>query len=338
MATGQRIATTRVLCRLTSLALVFVVGAALFVVVIARPSAASAADTPATLSASCSAVSPGSTTLTLEVNGFSRTVIIHVPHRSSGSTPMALVLNLHGSGSTALEQEELTDMNATANVEKFIVAYPQARIPDGSGFDWNVPGVPLFGGRAVPAKSANDLTFLSKLVGILEQKYCVNASEVYATGLSGGAREASQLACDDSNLFAAISPVSGLRRPTPCPTKRAVPVMTFHGSADPIDPFAGHGQAYWSYSVAAAAKDWAHQDRCSTKPTKSTPEPTVDLTTYSGCSNGAVVELYEIMGEGHEWPGGLTLSSGITQILGPQSNAISANELMWAFFEAHPLA
>jgi len=250
---------------------------------------------------------------------------------------MALVLNLHGSGSTALEQEELTGMNATANVDKFIVAYPQALIPNGSGFDWNVPGVPLFGGREVPAKSANDLTFLSKLVGILEQKYCVNATEVYATGLSGGAREASQLACDDSDLFAAIAPVSGLRRPTPCPTARAVPVMTFHGSADPIDPFGGHGQAYWTYSVTAAAKYWAQQDRCSTKPTKLTPEPTVDLTTYSGCSNGAVVELYEIIGEGHEWPGGLALPSGITQILGPQSNALSANQLMWAFFEAHPL-
>ncbi|HVB50960.1 MAG TPA: hypothetical protein VND89_04360 [Acidimicrobiales bacterium] len=337
MATTQRIAATRALRRLTSLALALVVSAALPVVVLSRPSAAGAAETTTTLAASCSAVSPESTTLSLEVNGFSRTVIVHVPRGSSGSTPMALVLNLHGSGSTALEQEELSDMNATANAAKFIAAYPQALIPDGSGFDWNVPGVSLFGGRAVPAKSANDLTFLKKLVGILEQKYCVNSSEVYATGLSGGAREASQLACDDSSLFAAIAPVSGLRRPTPCPTKRAVPVITFHGSAGRIDPFGGQGQAYWTYSVTTAAKYWAQQDRCSTKPTKSTPEPTVDLTTYSGCSNGAAVELYEIKGEGHEWPGGRTLPSGITQILGPQSNLISANELMWAFFGAHPL-
>jgi poly(3-hydroxybutyrate) depolymerase len=50
------------------------------------------------------------------------------------------------------------------------------------------------------------------------------------------------------------------------------------------------------------------------------------------------VELYEIIGEGHEWPGGVTLSPEFTAVLGPQSNAISANALMWAFFSAHPLS
>jgi len=251
--------------------------------------------------------------------------------------PLALVLNLHGSGSTALEQEGLSGMNKTANAESFIVAYPQALIPDGSGFDWNVPGVPLFGGRAVPAKSANDVKFLTTLVGLLEQKYCVDMSQVFATGLSGGAREVSQLACDASGVFAAIAPVSGLRRPSPCPTTRAVPVISFHGSADPVDPFDGHGQTYWTYSVSSAAKYWAQQDDCSMTPTRTTPAPSVKLTTYSLCSTNATVELYEIIGEGHEWPGGPTLPSSIIEVLGPQSNVVSANQLMWSFFQAHPL-
>ena len=127
----------------------------------------------------------GSTTLSLNVNGFTRTVIVHVPKSSNGTTPLALVLNLHGSGSTALEQEGFTKMNATANEYDFIVAYPQALIPDGTGFDWNVPGEPLVGGRAVPPKSANDVKFLTSLVGIMESKYCVKTTGVYATGFSG---------------------------------------------------------------------------------------------------------------------------------------------------------
>jgi polyhydroxybutyrate depolymerase len=61
------------------------------------------------------------------------------------------------------------------------------------------------------------------------------------------------------------------------------------------------------------------------------------LTTYAGCSNAARVELYEILGEGHEWPGGPALPSAYTAVLGPQSTLISANALMWAFFQAHPL-
>lgn len=284
----------------------------------------------------CSA--PGSSaTLTLDVNARERTVIVHIPRDSSDTTPLALVLNLHGSGSTALEQEEFTKMNVTSNHEGFIVAYPQGLIPDGTGFDWNIPGVPLIGGRSVPKNSANDVKFLTSLVGILEQRYCINPREVYATGFSGGAREASQLACDESGIFAAVAPVSGLRRPSPCPATRAVPVIAFHGSADPVDPFNGHGQAYWTYSVATAEKYWAEQDHCSSNATTSTPASGAKLTTYSKCANGATVELYELLGEGHEWPGGPTMPASLTSLLGPQSNAVSANALMWTFFLAHPL-
>jgi polyhydroxybutyrate depolymerase len=281
---------------------------------------------------------PGSSaTLSLNINGHQRTVIVHVPRDSSDTTPLALVLNLHGSGSTALEQEEFTKMNVAANHDDFIVAYPQGLIPSGTGYDWNVPGEPLVGGRSVPKNSANDVTFLTSLVGVLEQRYCVDSHEVYATGFSGGAREASELACDDSEIFAAVAPVSGLRRPSPCPATRAVPVIAFHGSADPIDPFAGHGEAYWTYSVPTAEKYWAEQDRCSAHATTSTPASGATLTTYTKCANGAAVEMYELLGEGHEWPGGPTMPARLTALLGPQSDAVSANALMWAFFFAHPL-
>jgi polyhydroxybutyrate depolymerase len=277
------------------------------------------------------------TTLSFSIGGFTRTVIVHDP-ASTSTTKRALVLNLHGSGATALDQELFSGMNYTSDADGFIVAYPQGLIVDGKGFDWNVPGVPLTGGRAVPAGAASDVKFLTKLVGVLEAKYCINKNEVYATGFSGGAREVSQLACDESGVFAAVAPISGLRRPTPCPTTRAVPIIAFHGSSDVVDPFAGHGQAYWTYSVSTAAKDWAKQDHCSKKGSLTTPSTNVKLTSYAGCANGAAVELYEVTGEGHEWPGGPVMPASITSELGPQSNAIDANTLMWSFFVAHPLA
>jgi polyhydroxybutyrate depolymerase len=283
--------------------------------------------------------SPGSsTTLSLEVKGLARTVIVHVPRGSSDSTPLALVLNLHGSGATALDQELFSGMNRTSNESNFIVAYPQGHIADGSGYDWNVPNEPLVGGRAIPKGSANDITFLATLVKVLELKYCINKSEVYATGFSGGAREVSQLACDESEVFAAVAPVSGLRRPTPCPTTRAVPVIAFHGSDDPVDPFMGNGQAYWTYSVPRAEKDWAVQDGCSLKSVRSRPAAGVMVTSYSHCADASAVQLYEVTGEGHEWPGGPVMPSDLTSELGPQSSAIDANATMWSFFKAHPLS
>jgi polyhydroxybutyrate depolymerase len=285
----------------------------------------------------CGTTAPSTTTLTPKVNGHVRTVIVHVPTSYSSSFALPLVLNLHGSGSTAFEQELFTGMDETANEDNFIVAYPQALIPDGTGFDWNVPNELLIGGRVVPKGSANDIKFLTALVGILEQKYCVNPEAVYATGFSGGAREASQLACDDSTIFAAVAPVSGLRHPTPCPATRAVPIISFHGSDDPVDPFDGSGQAYWTYSVPKAAKDWASQDGCAKKSKVTKSIADIVLTKYGHCSNGAAVELYEVLGEGHEWPGGPVMPPRITLFLGPQSTAINASQLMWEFFSAHRL-
>ncbi len=276
-------------------------------------------------------------TLNPTVDGRSRVAIVHLPTAYGPTTPLPLVVNMHGSQSTALAQEFLSGMDSTADADSFIVVYPQGGISAGGGFEWNVPGEPLIGGAAVPAGSPDDVSFIEKLVVLLEQKYCVDPKRVYATGFSGGARMASQLGCDASSVFAAIAPVSGLRLPTPCPSTRPVPVVSFHGTADPIDPYLGNGQKYWTYSVPEAASRWATHNGCVSSPERSQPDPTVTLTAYDGCAGGATVELYSITGEGHEWPGGPHLPKKVTKELGPQSTAISANATMWAFFASHPL-
>ncbi len=284
----------------------------------------------------CSAGRSGSATVTPTIAGHPRTVIVHVPTGYTGTNLVPLVLNLHGSGSTAAAQEQFTGMDRTADDHGFIVAYPQALIPEGSGFDWNVPGAPLLGGKAVPANAANDVAFLTQLVGVLDGSYCIDRARVYATGFSGGARTASQLACDASSTFAAVAPVSGLRHPTPCSPTRPVPLVSFHGTADPVDPYGGHGQAYWTYSVPQAAQDWGKQNGCSSA-TSSQPAPGVTHKQYTACQQGASVELYTIAGEGHEWPGGPALSQSLMRVLGPQTNDVDANSIIWAFFEAHPM-
>ena len=199
----------------------------------------------------------------MTVAGRARTVIVHVPTGYSGSTKVPLVLNMHGSGTTAADQEAFTGMDATADSDGFIVAYPQGLIPEGTGYDWNVPGVPLVGGKAVPPARPTTSRSSRPRCTSWSSGTASTHGRVYATGFSGGARIASQLACDASGTFAAVAPVSGLRRPTPCPTTRPVPILSFHGTVDPVDPYNGHGQAYWTYSVPQAAQDWAAQDGCS---------------------------------------------------------------------------
>jgi len=279
----------------------------------------------------------GDSTLSLVFGRVTRTVIVHLPTAYTSTEAEPLVLNMHGSGSTAAAQEAFTGMDTTADANNFIVVYPQAAIPAGSGFDWNVPGQPLVGGGAVPPSAPNDVAFLQQLVTVLSQRYCIDPSRVYATGFSGGARMASQLGCDAAGVFAAVAPVSGLRLPSPCPSTRAEPVLSFHGTADPVDPYNGQGQKYWTYSVPTAAEAWAAHDSCGPASAVSQPAAGTTLTSYTGCSDDAAVDLYTISGEGHEWPGGPKLSTALQKELGPQSSAINADAIIWAFFEAHSL-
>jgi len=266
-----------------------------------------------------------------------RPVIVHMPAGATATKPLPLVLNLHGSASDAVQQELFTGMDATADADGFVVAYPQGAIPLDGGFAWNVPGQPLASGAAVPKGAASDVAYLARLVKDLESRYCIDATRVYATGFSGGARMAGQVACDLPATFAAVAPVSGLRFPSPCPSKRPEPVLAFHGTADPVDPYDGHGLPYWTYSVPTAAARWAVHDGCAAKPVSMT-NPGFAVTTYTGCKRGSAVELYAVSGEGHEWPGGPAMPKRIVRELGPQSQAVDANTVIWRFFAAHRLA
>jgi polyhydroxybutyrate depolymerase len=278
---------------------------------------------------------PQSGTLTIRAGGRNRTVIVHLPSGFAPGARVPLVLNLHGSGSTALQQREFSGMSKTSNAYGFVVAYPQGAIAQGSGFDWNVPGQPLVGGRRVPAGSPDDVAFLKELIGDLERTDCADPHHIYATGFSGGARMASQLGCDLAGTVAAIAPVSGLRFPSPCHATRAVSVLAFHGREDPVDPYAGHGQPYWTYGVQEAAMRWAAHDGCSASPLESHGSSD-ELTRWAGCKGGSAVELYTLT-EGHEWPGGPLLPPSITRLLGPQTSEVDADAVMWRFFAAHPL-
>jgi polyhydroxybutyrate depolymerase len=289
----------------------------------------------------CGTTAPsGSTTLAVRSGGLARTVIVHVPtgYRSGDRTP--LVVNLHGSGTTADKQEALSGMDTTADQDGFLVAYPQGLIPQQigplSGYDWYTPGDLLYGGAPVPPDPPDDAGFITALPALLAQSYCVDPSRVYLTGFSDGGRLTSYLACRASGVFAADAPIAGLRLPSPCPAVRPVPMISFHGTADPVDPYQGHSEQYWTYSVPRAAQYWARQDRCSPVP-RTTDGTGYSVTTYGACAGQTGVQLYTITGEGHEWPGGPPLPPELTSILGPQSDAVDADSVMWAFFARHPM-
>jgi polyhydroxybutyrate depolymerase len=291
------------------------------------PVRAAAASAPGTSVCDRAAV-PGSREIPVRSGGLDRMVRVYLPPGLPDGVLAPLVLNLHGSGSDAAEQELRTGMNSTARAHRFVVAYPQAHRRSGTGYAWNVPGTPL---PAEPASHVDDLRYLRDVVSALVDAYCLDPQRVFATGFSGGARMSSSLACAAGTPLAAVAPVGGVRAPTPCRPGHPVGVVAFHGVADAVNLYAGHGQSYWTYSVPEAVERWGRADKCGHVEHSGYPVAGVTLTSYSGCAGGVRVLLYALAGVGHRWPRPVTSDRPVSVAT---AGALDVDELIWSFFAA----
>jgi len=265
----------------------------------------------------------GTTTIELESGGVPRRALLVVPV-SDGAAPLPLVLAFHGSLTSPEVLLEWSALDQAAAVHGFVLAVPEAYL---AGMQWNVPGVPLFGGDPVPDGSPSDVQLARDLIDAVAAQVCIDAARVYATGFSGGGRLASALGCDVADRLAAVGPVAGLRFPDTCQATRPLPVVSLHGTEDVVDPYEGGGQAYWGYGVEEAAARWAEHDGCAAGPADEMVAADVTRRSWSDCAPGAALELYVLAGTGHVWPGGP---------METPPGEVSANDVLWAFFAAHP--
>ncbi|MFV0373780.1 alpha/beta hydrolase family esterase [Microbacterium sp.] len=290
----------------------------------------------------------GTSTMAVSFGSQSYDVIVHVP-KAPKRKSLPLVVDLHGSNANGGMQAQISDLAAIADKERFITVNPTGAIAfehtlPGGNWAWNVPGVPLTSGTYPPEGSRDDVAFLRAVVEQVDAAGCVNDRRVYATGFSGGGRMASALACEASDVFAAIAPVAGLRAGTPnvedltgpvpgsCDPEYPVAVATFHGDADFVNPYLGNEDPRWGYTVMTAAEEWADLNGCRVGPRQSQYSDEVTALAWKGCDKRADVVLYEVAGGGHTWPG----TSVDLSFLGYTTQEISASQAMWDFFSAHP--
>lgn len=248
--------------------------------------------------------------------------MLHVPPAYDGSRALPLVVNLHGAGSNAAQQIFYSGFNKKADAAGFVTITPDAL---GTPQAWNF--IPLSSG-------ADDVGFIRAAIDRTERDLCIDAARVYATGISSGAAMAVRLACSLQDRIAAIGIVAALWYPPDCPTAKAMPVLEFHGTDDPVVPFKGGKVATSTIPVPAvedSAAAWAKADGCNPAPATARPAAHVRTLAYSECRNFAAVVLYIVEGGGHTWPG----ASVDVNALGATSHEISATDEIWSFFAAH---
>ncbi len=280
----------------------------------------------------------GVTTEQLTVDGTTRDYLLSIPDSYDPSTRAPLIFNFHGLGSNKEQQALYTGMNQKAGADGYVVI-----TPDGTGADlrhWTFPPLP---------GSAVDVAYVKALLATTARSLCIDPKRVYATGMSNGAIFSTALACALPGRFAAIAPVAGVNATKVCSSgSPRTSVLAFHGTADPIVPYAGgryfaganplddtppRAGAARAQPVDDAVAGWAAFDGCGT-PATTTPEAGgIEHVVYPDCPTGGAVELYRVVDGGHTWPGAFPIN---TARLGPTTSAIDATALMLAFFDAHP--
>jgi polyhydroxybutyrate depolymerase len=266
---------------------------------------------------------------TIVSSGVTREYLLYVPKSYDPARPTPLVISMHPAMSWPSSQMNISHWNAVADENGLIVVYPAGT---GSG-----PRTWFMEGRRTPSRMP-DIVFLSQLIDALEASYNVDPARVYADGLSNGGGMAFALACALPERIAAVGMVSAARSLdwAGCADHPPVPVIAFHGTADPVVPYGGGSTLVGPDvfpSVPGFTAEWARRNRCQPTPIESAATPDVARLEYTGCAENAGVVLYTVKGGGHQWPGGRRLPEFL---VGPYTRDLDATRQEWSFFREHP--
>ncbi len=276
-----------------------------------------------------------------------RNVRVFVPTKPASPTP--LVVMLHGCTQSADDFAGATQMDALAEKEGFVVAYPEQSTATISTrcFQWWEP--------AHQARDAGEPKELADAALAVAKGHGVDEERVYVGGISAGAAMSVILGATYPDRFVAIGVIAGVeyKRATTLAGglsvsqnggpgadaqgdlafaamgthARPVPTFVIHGTSDGVvAPINGDQVAdQWRRTNTLVLGEGAIDPVVSATGTAGYP---FTRNVHRSKANGAsVIEYYVVDGLGHAWPGG-KMGESYADPRGPDATA-----LMWAFFK-----
>ncbi len=231
---------------------------------------------------------------------------VFAPSSYESSTPMPLVVLLHGFGASGAIQEAYFRLQPQAESRGFLYVHPDGTVNQIGKQFWNATDA-----CCGFATTVDDSAYLMALIHTVQSEYNVDPQRIYLVGHSNGGFMSYRMACDHADTIAAIVSLAGatFADTSKCNPSEPVSVAQVHGTADGTIAFDG-GTILGARHPGATetAADWAANNGCTGDAVDDAT--TVDLeasiagdestiTRYEGCPAGGAVELWTIPGAAH---------------------------------------
>ena len=290
---------------------------------------------------------PGVHTFTVTVGGLQRDYVVHVPSSYDEETGLPVVMMFHGGGGTAKASMRKTGWVEKAEQERFLAVFPEGSRADPSSpakfsvnpQSWN-DGSNRINVGAVARKAA-DVDFVHEMIDELCLRFKVDERRIYATGFSNGASMTFRVGRELSKTLAAIAPVAGSDWSKQATIARPIPMSYITGTADSLNPIDGGEIRIGSKEfgkkppVSELIQKWVQLLGCPYGSHIVYDQDGVKGIAYGPCKGGSEVILYTIEQMGHAWPGEKSFLP--ESLVGKSSDSIKATDVIWNFFQKHPV-
>jgi polyhydroxybutyrate depolymerase len=248
-----------------------------------------------------------------------------------------LILALHGGGGDPDQFARASGLGRAAVAKGYAMAFPAGTGRRGNRLlTWN-------GGYCCGAAARNrvdDAAFLRHVITDAANRFGVDNSRVYITGMSNGAIMAETFAALNPTLIRAVAGVAGTMDSARTPVQGLVPALIIHGTADTMVPYAG-GQGDTSLTrtdfasvasvVDAFLAPWGGGVTRTTRQIDRRDDGTSVTITDHAKAGSVILRLITVEGGAHHWPGGRKARQQ-----GGKTEEIDANTEILRFFALHP--